>query len=268
MFAILSDIHANLEALTAVLADIDRHGVERVVCLGDIVVYGPDPVACIDLVRERFEGVIMGYFDQAVIFGDRGYGSSGFESIQWTRRLLDSPTEPRDAGERRWAFLAELPRSLREGDTLYVHGSARNPTLEYVYPEDIYNPGKLKRIFDLIPHVCFCGLTHLPGVLNDRSGRYDVKTRINYPSGGDGEYTYYTPEELGHAYRIDQFKTIINVGSVGQPRDGDPCAAYALVEGGHVRFRRVDYDMGTTIRKIYDNPDLRDMDGDRLRDGR
>ena len=99
MFAILSDIHANLEALTAVLADIDRLGVERILCLGDLVVYGPDPVACIDIVRERCEVVILGYFDQAVIFGDLGFGSSGFESIQWTRTRLDSPTEPRDAGE-------------------------------------------------------------------------------------------------------------------------------------------------------------------------
>ena len=76
MFAILSDIHGNLEALTAVLADIDRHGVDRIVCLGDLVGYGPDPVACIDLVRQRCEVVILGHFDQEVMFDPEGWSAA------------------------------------------------------------------------------------------------------------------------------------------------------------------------------------------------
>jgi diadenosine tetraphosphatase ApaH/serine/threonine PP2A family protein phosphatase len=268
MFAVLSDIHANLEALTAVLADIDRLGVERVLCLGDLVGYGPDPVACIDLVRRRCEVVVMGNFDQALGMNIDGYSPPAAQSVYWTRSHLDSPTESQDVRDQRWAFLTELPPTFREGDTLYVHGSARNPLHEYVFPEDIYNGRKMERIFELIPHVCFCGHTHVQGVLLDHAGRYDIKTQMFFPTGGEGEYAYFAPEEVGHEWRIGENKTIINVGSVGQPRDGDPRAGYVLVEGGHVQFRRVEYDYETTIRKIYDLSDLENFLGDRLRDGR
>ncbi len=268
MFAILSYIHANLEALTAVLADIDRHGVERIVCLGDLVGYGPDPLACIDMVRERCEVVILGNHDQAAMFDPEGWGGPAEQAIFWTRDMLESSSDGRDARERRWSFLAQLPLTFSERERLYVHASARNPLNEYIFPEDIYNPRKMERIFELIPHVCFCGHTHVPGVFIDHAGRYDVKTRVFTPTGDEGEYTFFAPEEVGHAWRIGRQKTIINVGSVGQPRDGDPRAGYVLVEGELVRFCRVEYDSETTIRKIRDIPDLANFLGDRLREGR
>jgi diadenosine tetraphosphatase ApaH/serine/threonine PP2A family protein phosphatase len=260
MFAILSDIHANLEALTAVLADIDRHGVERIVCLGDRVGYGPDPVACIDIIRERCEAGLMGNFEHLAVFDPDRFSDAPRRVYDWLRQL--------DGYERRQPYLAELPPSHHEGGFLYVHGSARDPLHEYVFPENIHDQRKMGRIFDLIPHVCFCGHTHIQGVIVDRAGRYDSKTRKFYPTGGAGEYAYFAPEEVGHEWRLDACKTIINVGSVGQPRDLDPRAGYVLVEGELVRFRRVEYDVETTIRKIRDIPDLDDMDGDRLRDGR
>ena len=259
MFAILSDIHANLEALTAVLADIDRHGVERIVCLGDLVGYGPDPVACIDLVREKCEVVLMGNFEYVAVFEPERFSDSPRRAYDWLRQL--------DVYERRRPYLAELPPSHHEGRSLYVHGSARNPLHEYVFPEDIYNQRKMGHIFDLIAHVCFCGHTHIQGVLIDHAGRYDVKTRLFHPTSGEGEYAYFAPEEISHEWRLDACKTIINVGSVGQPRDG-PRAGYVLVEGELVRFRRVEYDVETTIRKIRDIPDLEDFFGGRLREGR
>ena len=260
MFAILSDIHGNLEALTAVLADIDRHGVERIVCLGDLVGYGPDPVACIDLVRERREVTILGHFEQAAMNGRDGFSEPARKSLDWFCRL--------DGYERHLPFLAQLPQSHQEGRFLYVHGSARKPTNEYVFPEDIYNQRKMAHIFEVIPYFCFCGHTHIQGVFVDRAGRYDSKTRKFYPTAGEGEYAYFAPEEVDHQWRLDAYKTIINVGSVGQPRDGDPRAGYVLVEGELVQFRRVEYDVETTIRKIRDIPDLSDFQGDRLRDGR
>ena len=260
MFAIISCIHGNLEALTAVLADIDRHGVGRIVCLGDLIGYGPDPVACIDLVRERCEVVLLGNFEHAAMNERDHFGEPARLSVDWFCQL--------DGYERHLPFLAHLPSSHQEGRFLYVHGSARNPVHEYVFPEDIENTRKMSRIFDLIPHVCFCAHTHLQGVFVDRAGRYDAKTRIFHPTGGEGEYAYLAPEEIGYTWRLDAFKTIVNVGSVGQPRDGDPRAGYVLVDGEIVRFRRVDYDFEATIRKIYDIPELANFMGDRLRDGR
>ena len=246
MFALLSDIHANLEALTAVLADIDRHGVERIFCLGDIVGYGPDPVACIDIIRERCEVVLLGHFDQAAIGDREGFGETARRSLDWFCQL--------DGYERHLPFLAYRPRFHQEGGILYVHGSARNPTHEYVFPEDIYNSRKMERIFALVDHTCFCGHTHIPGVFVQQIP--------------DDLYHFHSPDEIENTFYFDHRKTIINVGSVGQPRDGDPRAGYILVEGELVRFRRVEYDSGTTIRKIRDIPDLDDFLGDRLRDGR
>ncbi len=246
MFAILSDIHANLEALTAVLADIDRHGVERIVCLGDLVGYGPDPIACVDIIRERCAVVLMGNFEHVAISEPGRFSDSARHSFDWLDRL--------GGYKERLPFLANLPRSHQEGGFLYVHGSARNPLNEYVFPEDICNARKMERIFALVDHTCFCGHTHIPGVFVEQSA--------------DDLYQFHSPEEIDYVYQFDSRKTIVNVGSVGQPRDSDPRAGYVLVEGELVRFRRVEYDSETTIRKIRDLPDLDDFHGDRLRDGR
>ena len=138
---------------------------------------------------------------------------------------------------------------VRENGTLYVHGSARNPLNEYVFPEDIYNARKLEKIFVLIEKYCFQGHTHVPGVFTQ-----------------DGRFL--GPTELGHRYPLAAEKVMVNVGSVGQPRDGDPRACYVIVEDGVVNFRRVDYPVDTTVQKIYDTPELDNFLGDRLREGR
>jgi diadenosine tetraphosphatase ApaH/serine/threonine PP2A family protein phosphatase len=136
-----------------------------------------------------------------------------------------------------------------EGSTLYVHGSARNPLNEYVFPEDIYNKRKLEKIFALVPQYAFQGHTHVPGVFT-------------------ASPSFFSPEELGNEYRLGEEKAMINVGSVGQPRDGDRRACYVVLEDDVVRFRRIEYPFEKTISKIYDIPDLDNFLGDRLRDGR
>jgi diadenosine tetraphosphatase ApaH/serine/threonine PP2A family protein phosphatase len=151
--------------------------------------------------------------------------------------------------QRRWDFLGELPRSRTEENLLFVHGSARNPLNEYVFPEDIYNKRKLEKIFALVQQFAFQGHTHVPGVFTES---------CNFSS----------PEEVNNEYRLDRSKAMINVGSVGQPRDGDPRACYVVLEDDVVRFRRVEYPFEKTISKIYDIPDLDNFLGDRLRDGR
>src|SRR5437899_1167659 len=150
---------------------------------------------------------------------------------------------------RRWEFLAERPRSHRDGDFLYVHGSARNPLNEYVFPEDIYNQRKMERIFALVDRYCFQGHTHAPRIFTENM-------------------QFYSPDEIDYVYRLDGRKTLCSSGSVGQTRGGSCRACYVLRAADTIRYRRVEYEIDTTVQKIYAVPDLENFLGDRLRDGR
>lgn len=248
MKAIISDIHSNLEALQAVLADIQQQNVDEIFCLGDVVGYGPNPRECVDLVMDC-RVVILGNHDQGAMFDPEGFNASAERAIFWTRAQLESPTEKRDLREKRWEFLAERPRSHRENGFLYVHGSARNPLNEYVFPEDIYNQRKMERIFALVERYCFQGHTHVPGIFTENM-------------------QFHSPEDIEGIYKLDGRKTLCNVGSVGQPRDGDWRACYILLDDEAIRYRRVEYDVDTTVKKIYAVPELENFLGDRLREGR
>ncbi|MCE9546795.1 MAG: metallophosphatase family protein [Planctomycetia bacterium] len=246
--AIISDIHSNLEGLQAVLADIADQGISEIYCLGDIVGYGPNPCECIDLVM-KCQVCLLGNHDQGALFDPEGFNSGAERAIFWTRDQLENPKGSPADNARRWDFLGELPRNVRENGFLFVHGSARNPLNEYVFPEDIYNQRKMEKIFSLIEKHCFQGHTHVPGVFTEGM-------------------RFFSPDELHYEYRLGGERTMINVGSVGQPRDGDPRACYVVLEGDIVRFRRIEYNMAETIRKIYDTPELDNFLGDRLREGR
>ncbi len=247
MRAIISDIHGNLEALEAVFADIEQQDVSEVYCLGDVIGYGPNPRECIDLVMDRCALTILGNHDQAALFDPEGFNAGAERAIFWTRSVLESGDSK--SNERRWEFLGELPRVRREDDFLFVHGSARNPLNEYVFPEDIYNQRKMERIFSLVEKYCFQGHTHIPGVFTEQ---------LNFLS----------PEEIEFHYELGEEKVLLNVGSVGQPRDGDPRACYVLLNDKQVQYRRVQYDFEKTIEKIYPIPELDKFLGDRLREGR
>ena len=246
--ALISDVHSNLEALTAVLADIQTQGCDEVFCLGDIVGYGPNPRECIDLVM-KCQVTLLGNHDQGALFDPEGFNTGAERAIFWTRAQLENGNGDGSQKVRRWDFLGELPRMHQDGDLLFVHGSARNPLNEYVFPEDVYNRRKLERIFALVPRFVFQGHTHVPGVFSE-------------------QFAFLTPDEVDYEYRLGNEKAMINVGSVGQPRDGDARACYVTIDEGVVRFRRVAYPLETTIRKIYQVPDLDNFLGDRLRDGR
>ncbi|GIW79570.1 MAG: phosphoesterase [Gemmatales bacterium] len=248
MKAIISDIHSNLEALQAVMADIKESNIDEIYCLGDVIGYGPNPRECIDMVMD-FKVVLLGNHDQGAMFDPEGFNPSAERAIFWTREQLELPTENRHVKERRWDFLAERPRIVKEDNFMFVHGSARNPLNEYVFPEDIYNQRKMERIFALVDKYCFQGHTHVPGIFTEN-------------------LQFHSPEEIDYVYRLDSRKTLCNVGSVGQPRDGDWRACYVQLDGDTIRFRRVEYDVETTIQKIYAIPDLENFLGDRLRDGR
>lgn len=246
--ALISDIHSNLEALEAVLADIRRQGINEIYCLGDLVGYGPNPREVIDRLMSC-PVCLLGNHDQGALFDPEGFNAGAERAIFWTRRELEDGAGGGAQAHRRWDFLGELPRNHQEGDFLFVHGSARNPLNEYVFPEDIYNRRKLEKIFSLIPRYAFQGHTHVPGVFTE-------------------DFSFYSPEDIDQKFTLGPEKVMVNVGSVGQPRDGDPRACYVILEDNQVQFRRVEYPVEQTIQKIYQIPDLDNYLGDRLREGR
>lgn len=253
MYAIISDIHSNLEALEAVLTDIDRRGITQIVCLGDVIGYGPNPRECIDEVIERCEFCICGNHDVAVFYEPFNFNVGAERACYWTRQVLED--EPNKAvRDRRWEFLGKLPARLPHERFLYVHGSPRRPINEYLFGDDVYsNPTKLMANFDRFTEIaCFVGHTHVPGVFVD-------------------DPYFETPDELPEpgVYEIaEDDKVIINVGSLGQPRDRDPRAAYGIVNDGRVEFIRLEYDVEKTVDKILKTPELDDFLGHRLLEGR
>lgn len=247
--ALISDVHANLEALTAVLADIRSQGIKEIYCLGDIVGYGPNPCECLDQVIKFSKVTILGNHDQATLFDPDGFNPVALQAVYWTREQLESDNGSPAQINLRWDYLGELPRTHTEGDYLFVHGSPREPTNEYVFPEDVYNQRKMDALFARVEKYCFQGHTHIPGIFTvDRE--------------------FLTPEDINYKYRLGDEPVMVNVGSVGQPRDNDPRGCYVVIEDSVLTYRRVDYDVDKTAKKIYDIPDLDNMLGDRLRSGR
>ena len=274
MFAIISDIHGNLEALQAVLADIKRREITSILCLGDVVGYGPNPKECVDLVRENCRDCLMGNHDHAAFYEPCNFNLAAERACYWTRRVFETERDT-VARNNRWQFLGELPVRIQEGEVLYVHGSPRRPINEYLFPEDVFtNPQKITSNFErLEADVCFVGHTHQPGVFLD-------------------DPYFDPPQELADApfFDLTQERAIINVGSVGQPRDRDPRAGYVVIhttddeDNGdgkrslvdaakgktvkQVEFVRLEYDIETTVQKILAEPELDDFLGHRLYDGR
>lgn len=249
MIAILSDIHGNLEALQAVLADIGRRTIKDVYNLGDTVGYGPNPVECVDLAMEMAV-VLLGNHDLALLHDPEGFPTGAAKSLYWSRRLIESADQESPSPNRRFQFMQSLPHRRDDGRVCYVHGSPRRPLHEYVFPEDVCNQKKMSRLSSHFDGLCFNGHTHIPGIFVQSST----------------DWRFIPADERAQGFPLDDHKMICNVGSVGQPRDGDWRACYVLFDGNRVWFRRVEYDIETTIQKINSNPDLEW--GDRLHDGR
>lgn len=246
MIAILSDIHGNLEALTAVLRDASSMNADEIICLGDVVGYGSNPCECLELAMS-WSVVTQGNFEHAL-----------FESsVEWPPQLVSMMNRLREKfrmhpnGNRMLSFARNCPTIFERDRMCFVHGSAREHLDEYVFPEHVHIPDTMQSIFDAFHHVCFCGHTHLPGVFF-HDGR---------------EWVFQTPDQFGDVLTINSSKLLCNVGSVGQPRDEDRRACDALLDDGHIVFRRIDYDYETTMAKIRDSDDD-DMNGTRLPLGR
>ncbi len=248
--AVISDIHANLEALQAVLDHIDTQNVDRIICLGDILGYGPSPVECVDLVAERCEWSLMGNHDFGVLYEPTNFNVAAEQAAYWSREQFEQESD-NGMSAKRWEFLSRLRVRVLEDDFLYVHGTPRRPINEYLFPEDALNsPVKMQQIFELVDKYALVGHTHVPGVFTD-------------------EPDFYPPDDLDGVYKLEgEDKAIINPGSVGQPRDLDPRASYIIIEDDCVRFFRLEYDIDAVASKIRATPQLLDWLGERLYEGR
>jgi predicted phosphodiesterase len=248
MIALVSDIHGNLEALEAVCADIAEKKVEAVFCLGDVIGYGPDPKACIDKAM-AFDFTIMGNHDHAVFMEPTGFNTPAENAVFWTRKTLDAePDEPKRRA--RWEYLAKMAEFRDMDSTLFVHGSPRRPMHEYLFPDEAeVSMMRLLESFSLVKHVCFLGHTHLPGVFTEACD-------------------FMAPAQIGYKHVLTDRKAIVNVGSVGQPRDLDPRACYVTVDGREVRWHRVQYDTKKTMEKIMAVKELDEFLANRLAEGR
>ena len=180
--------------------------------------------------------------------GSRDFRVRAEMAIEWTKKQMFD-VDP-VTGQESIKFLHSLQETHEEGDELLVHGSPRQPLRDYVYPKDVWNKAKIQEIFSQIRGLCFCGHTHLPGVFRE-------------------DCTFVHPEDLlMGVYLTGSEKVMVNVGSVGQPRDGDPRSCYATYDGEAVVFRRVEYNVDETVKRIYAAQGLDRSLGDRLRAGK
>ncbi len=221
--AILADIHGNLAAFQAVLGDIEeRGGADEIWCLGDIIGYGPDPSECIELLRRYDHLCVAGNHDWAAIgkVDISDFNPEAAAACQWTGQQLS------DEDVR---FLDSLPLTLNRGDFTIVHGSPREPTWEYVLSTQ---SAKMNfRFFNT--RYCLIGHAHVPLV---------------FELAGETCLLKELPAEL----ELGENRLIINPGSVGQPRDGDPRAAYAIYDEKvkTIYHHRVAYDIEATQEKM------------------
>ncbi len=224
-YAILSDVHANLEALEVVLGDIQDRRPHAILCLGDFVGYGPDPNGCVDRLRPQLAGAVAGNHDLAAL-GDldiASFNPLAQAAILWTRQHLSAPVH---------TYLQGLPRQLTPNGFLAVHGSVRDPVEEYIFDPETAAASFQASDF----HLCVVGHTHVPAVFVANGGRVTVAPLLpDEPLQLDGGQRY-----------------IVNVGSVGQPRDGDPRAAYLWFDGEAqtATLIRLPYSLEITQKKM------------------
>jgi predicted phosphodiesterase len=228
-FALLSDVHANLEALEVVLEDVARRECDRILCLGDFVGYGPNPNECVEILRPQVDGrSVAGNHDWAAIgrLDITFFNPFAQEAIRWTQQAMTAGT-----GE----FISALPTEWSHqgaASFLAVHGSPRDPIEEYVLDVATAEENFRHRPFAL----CFHGHSHVPAVFAEAEGVVEARP---FPAED--------PLRLEPSTRY-----LINVGSVGQPRDGDPRAAYALLDEdpAAVTLVRLPYTVTRTQEKM------------------
>jgi predicted phosphodiesterase len=222
-YAVFSDVHSNLEAFKVVIKDVEQKKIEDILFLGDIVGYGPDPNECLDILVERCKIHLAGNHDWGVLglTDDTYFNEYARHAIEWTRGVL--------TGENR-GILKSFPvkKEIIDDDILIVHSTPKEPE-EWHYLLTLWDAEINFQYFD--NKFCFLGHSHQPFIIE------------KYPSGEIVTYK--------EAVRIKKnVRYIINAGSVGQPRDGDPRACYTIIDDQKVEIVRIPYDIETVQKKM------------------
>jgi predicted phosphodiesterase len=225
-YALISDLHANLEALTAVLSEIDTLGIKNIVCLGDLVGYNTSPNECVEIIRERGIRCIMGNHDSRVagVETPDDFNYQALEALQWTRGVLTKENAN---------FLKKLPRTLFIDERFLIFHGWLNDTDSYIFGarDAMKNFRLLKRYKKT--NLCFFGHTHKSTTYVGMDGAVEINS--------------------GKVVKISKKQDyLINPGAVGQPRDRDPRASFAVYDTreSSVTFHKVDYEIQTTVKKI------------------
>jgi diadenosine tetraphosphatase ApaH/serine/threonine PP2A family protein phosphatase len=231
LLAVFTDIHANRQAFGACLDFARARGAERMICLGDYVGYGADPEWAVETVMDLVEHgavAVRGNHDNAIGTASESMNAMAQAAIEWTRGRLS-------ASQRR--FLADLPLEVQEEDRLYVHSEASNPS-KWRYVQSTSDAAR--SIAATSAHVTFCGHIHQPALYSMSSA---AKMTSFVPTAG-------VPVQL-----LGGRRWLAVVGSVGQPRDGDPAASFAMVDttAREITYCRVPYDVEAAAARIREN---------------
>jgi len=239
-YAVIGDIHSNLQALEAVLGRLEVEAPDAVFCLGDVVGYGAQPNECIEGVRRVAGGrTIVGNHDIATFSSDPAYGEwfnpVAKAAVAYQRRVLTAEN---------LAWLESLPVTMRDGDCLFYHGSPVDPD-HYLHSAEDIRMALAVLGPDAEYRIIFSGHTHVPTAVE---------------VAPDGSLTLDVPRDKSDLEDVivrldDDLRYLVNPGSVGQPRDRVPDAAYLLVDldEGVLRYRRVPYDVGEARRRIVES---------------
>lgn len=215
-YAIISDIHSNLEALRKALSIIDEKNVDEIICLGDVVGYGSNPNECVDIIRARCSAVVLGNHDSAALDPSLAHDFNPIakRAVTWTAdHLTDQSRE----------FLSSLPLVERRENVLFVHSSPNKPgEWDYILDSD----DAFSALHHFEEKICFIGHTHIAGIFSQRGRAKSI-----------------TADE----------KYLVNVGSIGQPRDGNPMLAFGIFDSIKWEYEliRSEYDIQLAAEKIY-----------------
>jgi predicted phosphodiesterase len=227
-YAIISDIHGNVEALQAVLADMKTRSVDEIVCLGDIVGYYPDPEKCIELVRNNVKYCVAGNHDYAAInkIDIQTFTYYAFVAMEWTRNHIS-----KNAME----FLSSLPLSIEQDGLYFTHSSPSN-TQDWIYVFPDSEEAVFEAFNSLVHRLNFIGHTHWPSIMIQEDDKIILCSEHTVKLNPDNFY-------------------LVNVGSVGQPRDFDSRSCYAIYDSDidEITLVRVAYDYSVTQKKIIEN---------------
>jgi predicted phosphodiesterase len=240
-YGIISDIHSNLDALNAVLNSIKNQGIDKLICLGDIVGYGPEPNECVENIKSNADLTLAGNHDFAVL--DKTditkFNRHAKSAIQWTKKHLSDTSRE---------FLQSLSLIEEVENFVFVHATPDIP-IQWKYILSLYDAYLIFLSFE--ETICFFGHTHVPSIfVKNQNGHVDFRMVSNITINPENQY-------------------LINVGSVGQPRDRDPRAAYAVFDTTSMIYDlyRIEYDIKSTQSKMK-NANLDRFLIYRLQDGR